>query len=54
MRPLCFFLTVSLLGPEDMEDFNKAQADAQKMMSDVPSLGKFLQPPTQPQNKRRK
>jgi hypothetical protein len=37
-----------------MEDFNKAQVDAQKMMSDVPSFGKFLQPPTQPQNKRRK
>ncbi|KAG2188585.1 hypothetical protein INT44_001340 [Umbelopsis vinacea] len=40
--------------PEDMEDFNKAQADAQKMMSDVPSFGKFLQAPAQPQNKRRK
>jgi hypothetical protein len=37
-----------------MEDFNKAQADAQKMMSDVPSFGKFLQAPAQAQNKRRK
>ncbi|CAM0135778.1 unnamed protein product [Umbelopsis sp. WA50703] len=29
------------INPEDMEDFNKAQVDAQKMMSDV-GLGQFL------------
>ncbi|KAJ2962125.1 hypothetical protein NQZ79_g2693 [Umbelopsis isabellina] len=32
---------MSNINPEDMEDFNKAQVDAQKMMSDV-GLGKFL------------
>jgi hypothetical protein len=37
-----------------MEDFNKAQADAQKMMSEVPSIGKLLQASSPPQSKRRK
>ncbi|KAH8554489.1 hypothetical protein BGW37DRAFT_479924 [Umbelopsis sp. PMI_123] len=42
------------ISPEDMEDFNKAQADAQKMMSEVPSIGKLLQASSPPQSKRRK
>jgi hypothetical protein len=42
------------LDPEDMEEFNKAQTDAQKMMKDVPGLGNLLGAQSAQQTKRRK
>ncbi|GAB5585990.1 ER membrane protein complex subunit 7 [Umbelopsis nana] len=41
------------INPEDMEEFNKAQVDAQKMMS-VPGLGQILGAQSAQQTKRRK
>ncbi|CAO3681982.1 unnamed protein product [Umbelopsis vinacea] len=42
------------INPEDMEEFNKAQTDAQKMMKDVPGLGNLLGAQSAQQTKRRK